>query len=220
VSFIDGAVAGYEALVRWEHPELGLIPPAEFIPVAEESGLIIALGDWVLRESCRQAALWQHSGRRFRLAVNVSARQFQQKDYSAALLRMLAESDYDPHLLELEITEDTLVKQHDDVIEAMSALSRAGVTLSIKHFGTGYSSLAYLKRLPIRKIKIDPSFIHDLANPDAATIVRATIQLARSLSLQVVAEGIETTAQFEFLRAAGCDLGQGFHTGRPLPPVS
>ena len=220
VSLVNGEVAGYEALVRWEHPQRGLIPPAEFIPVAEESGLIIALGDWVLRESCRQAALWQHSGRRFRLAVNVSAQQFRQKDFSVALLRLLADTGYDPHLLELEITEDTLIKQHDDVIAVMSALSRAGVTLSIEHFGTGYSSLTYLKRLPIRKIKIDPSFVHDLDNPDAATIVRATIQLARSLSLQVVAEGIESAAQLEFLRAAGCDLGQGFHTGRPLPPVS
>jgi diguanylate cyclase (GGDEF)-like protein/PAS domain S-box-containing protein len=217
ITIATGEIAGYEALVRWAHPERGLIAPPEFIHLAEESGLIIALGEWVLREGCRQAAQWQRDGKRLRLAINVSAKQFLNKDFADKVSRILADSGCDPHLLELEITEDTFVKQNAAVLEVMQVLKPLGISLSIDDFGSSYSSLIYLKRLSIRKLKIDPSFIRGLDDADDAAIVRATINLARSLSLEVVAEGIETPAQLNFLRAAGCDLGQGYHIGHPQP---
>ena len=217
IAIATGVIKGYEALVRWAHPERGLIVPAEFIHLAEESGLIIALGEWVLREGCHQAAQWQRLGKHLRLAINISARQFQKKDFASVVSRILSETGVDPRLLELEITEDTLVKQNAAVLEVMAVLGPMGVTLSIDDFGSSYSSLIYLKRLNIRKLKIDPSFIRNLHNADEAAIVRASIQLARSLSLEVVAEGIEALWQLDFLRDAGCDLGQGYHFGHPQP---
>ncbi len=217
IAIASGKITGFEALVRWAHPERGLIAPAEFIHLAEETGQIIALGEWVLREGCRQAAQWQRDGKRLRLAINVSARQFQKKDFACMVSRVLAETGCDPGLLELEIVEDTLVKQNAAVLEVMQLLRPLGVSLSIDDFGSSYSGLIYLKRLGIRKLKIDPSFIHGLEDADNAAIVRATIQLARSLSLEVVAEGVETQSQLDFLRAADCDLIQGYLIGHPRP---
>jgi diguanylate cyclase (GGDEF)-like protein/PAS domain S-box-containing protein len=219
VAIATGAITGYEALVRWAHPERGLIAPAEFINLAEETGLIIALGEWVLREGCRQAAQWHREGKRLRLAVNVSVRQFQTKDFAGVVLRILAETGCDPSLLELEVIEDTFVKQNAAVLEVMQVLRPMGISLAIDDFGSSYSSLIYLKRLSIRKLKIDPSFIRGLDDADGAVIVHSTIQLARSLSLEVVAEGVETQSQLDFLRAAGCDLVQGYHIGHPQAAV-
>ncbi len=217
IAIESGMIIGHEGLVRWAHPERGLIAPSEFIQLAEDSGLIIALGEWVLREGCRQVAYWQHLGKQFRLAINVSARQFQNKEFANMVSRILAQTGCNPRLLELEITEDTLVKHNAAILEVMAQLSPMGITLSIDDFGSSYSSLIYVKRLNIRKLKIAPSFIRNLDNADDAAIVRATIQLARNLSLEVVAEGIETQSQLDFLREAGCHLGQGYHFGRPQP---
>jgi EAL domain-containing protein (putative c-di-GMP-specific phosphodiesterase class I) len=200
-----------------------VLASAEFIAVAEESGLIVALGEWALREGCRRAAQWHRGAKRERgarrlcLAINVSARQFQSKNFAGTVTRILAETGCDPQWLELEITEATITEQLAAVVEVMQSLRPMGVGLSINGFGSSYASLMYLKRLPIHKLKIDRSFIRNLDDPHDAAIVRATIQLARSLSLKTVAEGIETPAQLDFLRNAGCDLGQGYGLGHPLP---
>ena len=207
----SGAVVGAEALLRWRDADLGDVSPGEFIPVAEESGFIVALGDWVLRESVRQAAAWHAAGRATVVSVNVSALQFQQADFVERVAAVLQAAELPAALLELELTESILIRDADEALQRLRALDRLGVQLAIDDFGTGYSSLGYLKRFPIRKLKIDRSFIKGLPGDESdAGIARAVVQLARSLRLRVIAEGVETAAQREFLRRAGCDEFQGF----------
>jgi diguanylate cyclase (GGDEF)-like protein len=207
----DGAIVGAEALLRWRDPELGDVSPSRFIPVAEDSGFIVPIGDWVLSQAVRQAALWHEGGRGVPVAVNVSALQFQQAQFVDRVAQVLAVSGLPPSLLELELTESILVRDADEALARLDALARLGVRLSIDDFGTGYSSLAYLKRFPIDKLKIDRSFVRGLPDDDTdAGIVRAILQMARALGLRVIAEGVETETQRQFLRAGGCDEYQGF----------
>jgi len=214
-----GAVLGVEALLRWQHPERGLIPPARFIPVAEDSGLIVPIGVWVLREACRQAMAWQREGLPgLTMAVNLSAVQFKRGDVEQSVLRALEESGLPPHLLELELTESILIQNAEGVLASLKRLKQLGVKLSIDDFGTGYSSLSYLKRFDIDKLKIDQSFVRDLASDeDDAAIVRAVIQMAHSLNLKTLAEGVETEEMLASLCHFGCDEAQGYHFARPMP---
>ncbi len=211
VGFHDDAIFGAEALLRWRDPELGEIPPAQFIPVAEESGLIVGIGNWVLREAARQAAAWNAKGLALVMAVNVSALQFQQADFVDGVARALKENGLPPHQLELELTESILIHDVDETMKRLEALAALGVRLAIDDFGTGYSSLSYLKRFPIHKLKIDRSFVNDLPDDDSdAAIVNAIIHMAGALRLRVIAEGVETAMQRDFLVAAGCDDYQGY----------
>ncbi len=211
VDLASGAVVGAEALIRWRDPELGEVPPGQFIPVAEESGFIVAIGDWVLRQAVTQAALWHARGRPLRIAVNVSALQFRQSGFVDGVAATLRAAGLAPHWLELELTESILIQDAEDTLARLQALARLGVHLSVDDFGTGYSSLGYLKRLPIGRLKIDRSFVCDLPDDAAdAGIVSAIVDLARALKLKVIAEGVETEAQRRFLSQAGCDQFQGF----------
>jgi diguanylate cyclase (GGDEF)-like protein/PAS domain S-box-containing protein len=214
----SGTIVGAEALVRWVHPERGLVPPAEFIPLAEATGLIVQVGEWVLEEACAQAAIWQRAGLRpFRLAVNVSAREFTQS-LPGRVADTLKRYRLDPSWLELEITESTLMHDIERVIGIMDRINALGVALSLDDFGTGYSSLSYLKRFPIHTLKIDRSFttgIPDDANDCA--IASTIISIGRQLKHRVIAEGVETLEQLEFLRKAGCDEVQGYLYAAPLP---
>jgi EAL domain-containing protein (putative c-di-GMP-specific phosphodiesterase class I) len=217
VSLKGGTLIGVEALIRWNHPEGGLVLPGEFIPVAEDSGLIVPMGDWVLRQACRQAALWQAQGHKLTMAVNLSALQFRRGDLEKAVGEALAESGLDPAALELELTESIMIQDHEAVMDMARRLGRMGVQLSIDDFGTGYSSMAYLKRFAVDKLKIDQSFIKDVhTDNDSAAITRAIIQMAHSLNLTVIAEGVEDEAAGAFLRDHGCDQAQGYLYGRPM----
>jgi diguanylate cyclase (GGDEF)-like protein len=221
VRMADDRIVGAEALLRWRDPELGEVPPSRFIPVAEESGFIVPIGDWVLSQAVRQAALWLQRGHAMPVAVNVSALQFQQAHFVDRVASMLAISGLPPHLLELEITETILLHDAADALQRLQALSHIGVRLSIDDFGTGYSSLAYLKRFPIDKLKIDRSFIKDLPGSDSdAAIVRAILQMARALGKRVIAEGVETAEQRAFLLAAGCEEFQGWLFAPALDALS
>src|SRR5580700_9833992 len=212
---IDGEVIGFEALVRWHHPQRGMVSPATFIPVAEESGLIIQIGEWVLREACREAAGWQ---RPLQIAVNLSPIQFRHGDLPGLVHSVLLETGLSPTRLELEITEGVLVEDFDRGLSILRRLKSLGVRIAMDDFGTGYSSLSYLQSFPFDKIKIDQSFISNVkSNPQSAAIVRAVIGLAHGLSLPVLAEGVETTAQLDFLAAESCDEVQGYLLGRPHP---
>jgi diguanylate cyclase (GGDEF)-like protein len=215
----NSRVAGMEALVRWRDPERGLVSPSEFIPVAEESGLIEQIGQWVLEETCMHNRRWQVEGLPpVRASVNVSARQFHNRNFVALVEDVLARTGLDPRWLELEITESMLMGDIEAIIQRMEDIRRIGVSLSIDDFGTGYSSLAYLSRFPITTLKIDRAFIADVqTNPHTAEIARAIIGLSRGLDLEVVAEGAEVIEQIDFLRAHGCELVQGFYYSRPLP---
>lgn len=212
-------VAGMEALVRWRDPERGLIPPGEFIPVAEESGLIEQIGQWVLEETCAQNYRWQAAGLPSVCAsVNVSARQFRNHNFVSSVEEVLARTGLEPRWLELEITESMLMGDIAAIVARMEELRRIGVSLSIDDFGTGYSSLSYLSRFPVTTLKIDRAFIVDVqTNPHTAEIARAIIGLSRGLNLEVVAEGAEVREQVEFLKAHGCDLIQGYFYSKPLP---
>ncbi len=211
VDLASGRVVGAEALLRWNDPAMGEMSPAEFIPVAEESGLIVAVGEWVVVEAVRQAAQWHARGMRMIVAVNVSALQFHRPGFVDSVSRVLRESDLPPQWLELELTESILLQDAQEALTRLEALARLGVRLSIDDFGTGYSSLAYLKRVPIGQLKIDRSFIDGLPGDESdAAIVRAIIDMGRALHLQVIAEGVETEAQRQFLQRAGCNLYQGF----------
>jgi len=216
----DGHVRGAEALLRWQHPERGNIAPADFIPLAEESGLILPIGQWVLEQACLQLKQWEHHpvGRTLNLAVNISARQFRQSGFVEQVRRTVEQNGVDPTRLKLELTETLVLDDVDDTVRKMSALKELGCRFSLDDFGTGYSSLAYLRRLPLDELKIDQSFVRDItidANDDA--IVRAIIAMAHSLGLATLAEGVETTAQQQFLHQHGCNAYQGFLYGRPLP---
>ncbi len=212
-------VIGVEALVRWRHPELGNIPPNTFIPIAEETGLIGRISEWVLRTACLQAAEWrQQALPRLRMAVNVSARQFAQGGLTEQVKAVLEETGLEPDLLELELTESMVMHNTDRAIKIMAELRGLGAHLSIDDFGTGYSSLGYLKRFPIDSVKIDRSFVRDVpASPDDAALSKAIIDMAHTLRLRAVAEGVETAAQVEFLRRHGCDEVQGYYFGKPMP---
>ena len=207
----SGAVVGAEALIRWRDPELGEISPGEFIPVAEESGFIVPIGEWVLRQAVKQAAAWQASGMPTVVSVNVSALQFQQPGFVDGVAGVLREAGLASEWLELELTESILLQDAQDAMLRLQALAQLGVKLAIDDFGTGYSSLAYLKRFPIGRLKIDRSFISGLPLDESdAGIVRAIISMGRALRLEIIAEGVETVAQRDFLQEAGCDLFQGF----------
>ena len=214
----SGAVVGMEALLRWQHPQLGRVPPASFIGLAEEMGLIIPIGDWVLRTACAQARAWQLAGHGpLRLAVNLSARQFKQKNLLHAVAQALADTGFDAACLELELTESMVMHDVEQATAIMAKLKALGVQLSIDDFGTGYSSLAYLRHFPIDVLKIDKTFVNDITHSmDDAAIVRAIISLAHSLRLKVIAEGVETEQQLAFLRRHGCDQMQGYLFSRPL----
>jgi diguanylate cyclase len=219
VDTTTGAIRGAEALVRWRHPERGLIFPGEFIPMAEECGLIESLGAWVLREACREARTWQREDSQpMRVAVNLSAFQFRQGNLLQMIRDALRESDLDPRCLEVEITETALMSDPEQSVGILEQLSRMGVIVSVDDFGTGYSSMSYLRRFPIDKLKIDRGFISELlSRPDDLSIVTAIISLAHSLHLKVVAEGVETPEQREMLRNLGCDQYQGYCFSPAVP---
>lgn len=213
-------IVGVEALLRWEHPDRGLIPPAEFIPIAEESGLITPIGDWVLKQACAQFRSWHRAGITHRLrhlAINVSPRQFQHPAFVDTLTRHLQTIDIPPGRLELELTENVLIADMDEALDKIKALRALGIRLAIDDFGTGYSSLAYLKRLPLDRLKIDRSFIRGIPqDPSDVAIVDATLAMAFHLGVEVIAEGVENRAQVDFLLSKRCTLCQGFWLGRPM----
>ncbi|HZI17787.1 MAG TPA: EAL domain-containing protein [Pyrinomonadaceae bacterium] len=219
VSLSDGRVRGFEALVRWHHPERGLVTPAEFISVAEETGLIIPLGLWVLRESCRQMARWQTmfpATRALTLSVNISGNQFMQPDLVEQVRRVLRETGFDPHRLQLEITESSVIENTETVTAMLVQLRALGIRLSMDDFGTGYSSLSYLHRFPIHTLKIDRSFVSGCGASEDNEIVRTIIMLARNMGMEVVAEGVETREQLASLRDLSCEYAQGFLFSHPL----
>jgi diguanylate cyclase (GGDEF)-like protein len=212
-------VAGVESLIRWRHPERGLVPPAGFIPILEETGLITQVGAWVLRTACQQLSRWRAQGvDPGRMLVNLSGRQFSDGDLVDIVGLALSEADIDPDGLELEITENVIMSDTESTFRTINALDRLGIRLAVDDFGTGYSSLAYLKKLPVSVLKIDRSFVGDMSESiDSAVIVRSTIELAHNLGLNVVAEGVETEEIFDMLTEMGCDVAQGFLFSRPLP---
>jgi EAL domain-containing protein (putative c-di-GMP-specific phosphodiesterase class I) len=222
VDLRSGAIIGAEALVRWMHPEWGLVRPARFISLAEETGLIVPLGEWVLREACRQARAWLDQGLRPGVvSVNLSARQFRQQDLVRMVSRILEETRLEPAHLEMELTESMVMHNVGSAIATLQGLKSLGVRLSVDDFGTGYSSLAYLKDLPIDALKIDRSFVRDIgggAEAGEGVLAQAIISLGHNLHLKVVAEGVETDAQVRFLRRHGCDEVQGFLYGEPVAP--
>jgi EAL domain-containing protein (putative c-di-GMP-specific phosphodiesterase class I) len=212
----SGRIAGHEALARWQHPERGLVYPAEFIQLAEETGLIIKIGEWVLGEACRWST-FIGAERGIQVAVNLSARQFNDPQLPKMVARALKESGLPPRLLELEITESTAMQQTDVTLRTLKRLKSLGVSIAIDDFGTGYSSLSYLRRFPVDKVKIDRSFVAEVpANRDQGAIVSAIVALAHALQIKVVAEGVETEAQRAFLKSCGCDFIQGFLVGKPV----
>jgi len=219
VDIATSRVRSAEALIRWRHPTRGMVPPNVFIPVAEETGLILPIGEWVLREACRQMREWLDRGMSpVRLAVNLSAKQFHDVDLAAVVRSALSSARLEPGYLELELTESALMSNPEESAATLQSLSAMGVHISIDDFGTGYSSLSYLRRFPLDKLKIDRSFIRDvMTNADDACIVRAIISLAHSLRLRVVAEGVESSQQLEFLRELGCDQYQGFYCSPAVP---
>ena len=215
----ERTIVGVEALVRWNSPDNGLVPPGKFIPVAEDSGLIVQIGAWVLREACRQARAWQDAGLPpFVMAVNLSAIQFKRLDLVNTVINALVLSDLDSQWLELELTESILLQDAEATLDTVHRLKALGVKLSVDDFGTGYSSLAYLKRFAVDKLKIDQSFVRDLVtDPDDAAIVRAIIQMAHSLKLKTIAEGVETEELCNLLQLFRCDEIQGYWLARPMP---
>jgi diguanylate cyclase (GGDEF)-like protein/PAS domain S-box-containing protein len=215
-----GHIIGAEALLRWVHPKLGIISPVEFIPIAEETGLIVEIGKWVLETACRQAVVWQRDGLPpLRMAVNLSVRQFMQNDIVDVVARVLHETKLDPNLLELELTESLLMGGGEEIIRTLSALRKMNIGLSVDDFGTGYSSLSYLKRFPVTSVKIDQSFVQEITtDSDAAALARSIISMAHEMRLSVIAEGVETEGQLGYLVRHGCDEMQGYFLSRPIPP--
>ncbi len=211
-------ITGAEALIRWEHPELGPIPPSDFIPFAEKCGLIIPIGEWVLKAACAQLKKWHAAGfPTLHLAINVSARQFQEPSSVETIVEILKETGLDPECLELELTESSLMTNAEQVIKSLGKLRDTGVRLAIDDFGTGFSSLEYLRRLPLDTLKIDQSFVRDTSSVDGAGLVSSIIALAHWLRLRVVSEGVETYEQLAFLQRLGCENMQGYLFSRPLP---
>lgn len=219
VDLTTGEIISAEALLRWNEPELGMISPAEFIPIAEETGMIIELGEWVLHEACRQNKVWQEAGYNpIRIAVNLSSMQFIQRDLSLKVAKALKSSRLNPRYLELEITESIIMRNVNETIATLNDFKNMGISISVDDFGTGYSSLNYLKRFPLDNLKVDRTFVRDIPdNEDDVTITSAIIALAQSLGLGVVAEGVETESQLEFLEDSGCEIAQGYYFSKPLP---
>jgi diguanylate cyclase (GGDEF)-like protein len=211
-------ITGLEALLRWQHPKLGLVPPAKFIGIAEHSGLIVPIGEWVLRSACTQAKIWQEAGLpAVPIAVNVSAVQFRQQGFPDLVRKVLLDTRLDPKYLELELTESLLLTNADVMFSILQDLREMGVKLAIDDFGTGYSSLSYLRQFQVNRLKIDRSFVQDVANnSDDAAITTAIIKMAKALNLEVMAEGVETEAQMAFLRAAQCFDVQGYYFSKPV----
>ena len=222
IDLSSGAVIGVEALVRWRKPGGAIVSPADFLARAEENGLILPLSTLVLRDACKQAATWLRSGLpAMRMSVNLSPVQFRGQGLPLLVTSILNETNLDPRSLELELTENILMHDIDQVVIQLEQLSALGVSISIDDFGTGFSSLSYVKRLPVDRLKIDQSFIRDVvADPSDRAIVSAVVNLAHSLRMDVVAEGVETAEQLEVVRAAGCDAVQGFYFGRPMPAAA
>jgi diguanylate cyclase (GGDEF)-like protein len=222
VSLSTNQIVGAEALVRWMHPEWGLVRPARFIPLAEETGLIVPIGEWMLREACRQTRAWLDAGLApGAVSVNLSVRQFRQEGLVRTVSRVLEETRLNPSQLEMELTESMVMHNVDAAIAILQGLKQLGVALSLDDFGTGYSSLSYLKDLPIDTLKIDRSFVRDIgagAEADEGVLAQAIVSLGHALNLKVIAEGVETDAQLRFLRRHGCDEVQGFFHGEPVPP--
>jgi diguanylate cyclase (GGDEF)-like protein len=220
VNLMTGAITGAEALIRWLHPTRGMVSPADFIPVAEDCGLILPIGAWVLREACKQAQAWIDAGLpAMTMAANVSAMEFRDKNFLAGLVAILAETGFNPRLLELELTESVLMKHAASTAIILRTLRESGVRVAVDDFGTGYSSLSYLQKFPIDAVKIDQSFIRQISTAgDDTTIVKAVIGMARGLKLRVIAEGVETAEEVAFLRAYRCEEAQGYFFSRPVPP--
>ena len=218
VNLATDGVAGVEALLRWRHPALGCVLPAQFMSIAEESGMIVPIGQWVLREACRQAVAWQNEGSPLlRLAVNISAVELRSKDFVSGIATILSQTGFAPHRLELELTETFLMQDSKSTALVLSALKEIGVHLALDDFGTGYSSLSYMRRFPIDALKVDRSFVRDLTtDADDASVVSAIINMGKSLHMRVVAEGVETREQLLFLEKHHCSEAQGYYFSRPL----
>ena len=211
----ENRITGFEALLRWQHPVRGLVPPSEFIPIAEETGLIHQIGEWVIQRACSALSNWPDD---IRVAVNFSAAQFRNASILQVTVQALAQAGVSPSRLEIEITESMLISKYGSAISILNSLLQLGVTVALDDFGTGFSSLTYLRKLPLSRIKIDQSFIRDmLEQPDCAAIVKSVIGLAQDLRIGVVAEGVETADQLEYLRQTDCDEVQGYLIGRPMP---
>jgi len=218
INLNTGKIVGMEALIRWRHPQLGIIPPLNFIPLCESDGLIVPIGEWVLEKACQDNVQLQRLGLSpIRVAVNLSARQFEQKNILEIVMSALEKTALDPCYLELEVTESMVMHNVEEVIDVLKRFSSSGVQLSLDDFGTGYSNLAYLKRFPLDRLKIDKSFIDDIgSDANDAVISASIIALAHSLQLKVIAEGVETESQLAFLRANGCDEAQGYLFSKPV----
>lgn len=214
----SGAVSGMEALIRWQHPERGMVPPDEFISIAEDTGLIVPIGEWVLNTACAQAREWREAGiRPIRMAVNISPRQFRHKAFVDSIHMALAANDLAPEYLELEITESMAVDNPEETILLLQKLNAAGLSIAMDDFGTGFSSLSYLKRLPINVLKIDKSFVRGIVtDPSDVAIAKTVIDLGRNLGMQIVAEGVETVEQARLLQDWKCNTAQGYYYGRPV----
>jgi EAL domain-containing protein (putative c-di-GMP-specific phosphodiesterase class I) len=219
INLRTGAITGVEALIRWTHPTRGLIPPLQFIPVAEDCGLIVPIGAWVLREACGQAQAWADAGLpAMTMAVNVSAMEFRDDNFLENLFVTLGETGLDSRLLELELTESLLMRHPESAAAILQSLREVGIQVAMDDFGTGYSSLGYLRKFPLDALKIDQSFVRQISTAGEDTvIVTAVIGIAQGLKLRVIAEGVETREEVEFLRAHQCDEAQGYYFSRPVP---
>ena len=218
IDTLTRTITGMEALIRWNHPERGLIPPFDFIPLAEETGLIVPMGEWILKTACKQTKIWHDEGYPLHVAVNLSLRQFQQKDLANEINEIVRQSGLDPAFLDIEVTESSIMNNAESAVDTLRRLQETGIKVSIDDFGTGYSSLGYLKQLPIDILKIDKSFVQDVTNnPDDAALVMTIITLAHNMRLKVVAEGVETEDQLRFLHLLKCDEWQGYLFSKPIP---
>ena len=220
VDLTTGRITGLEALLRWQHAEFGLVAPGRFIPILEDNGLIVQVGEWVLSEACRQLDVWNNEKlQALSVSLNLSGRQLQQKGLETSIKRVVSETSTDPRLIELEITESVLMRNPEQAARILRQVKDMGMRLSVDDFGTGYSSLSYLKSFPLDALKIDRSFVKDLVSgSDDAAIVQAIVALAKSLNLRTIAEGVEDAAQLALLKALGCNEYQGYYFARPLPP--
>jgi len=220
INLTTGQITGAEALVRWTHPVRGPVPPAQFIPIAEDCGLILPIGNWVLREACKQARAWVDAGLPpTTMAVNISAMEFRNEAFLEGVFAIIKETGFDAQYLELELTETALMRHVESTEITLRELRARGVQLVVDDFGTGYSSLSYLRKFPIEALKIDQSFIRQITTtPDDKAIVAAVITMGQSLKMRVIAEGVETQEEMAFLQAHHCDEAQGYYFGRPMPP--
>ncbi|MEJ2372371.1 MAG: EAL domain-containing protein, partial [Sulfurimonas sp.] len=217
IDLSTGTIIGAEALIRWVHPKLGMIPPMQFIPIAESSGLIVEIGQWVIEEACRQAAHWHQNGMKISVAINISAVQFKRGDLLTTISDALVQSQLDPTYLELELTESIMMHDVETTLQTVKSLKTLGLLQSIDDFGTGYSSLAYLKRFAVDKLKIDQSFVRGvLQDREDAVIIKAIVQMASSLNFKTIAEGVEDVNVLEIIKSYGCDEVQGYYFAKPM----